>query len=984
MKKQFVFFRGVLNKKFNYLKFIFPIMLFFFTISIHSNAQSAYGSYFNYNCNDTYEPIGGSSVSSINSNGLTLFNKKIIINGNFIVDKNLTLYNCKVQMGPNATIDVKSNVRFTAIQTVFASCNSTWNAILLRINAGIQFNTCLFRDANAAAIVFTPGYKPLTGLTNVIVNCVFANDRIGISSDAGAGSSSINNLSPMKFTGNKFLKSEEPLPTGVPRVKMERGMSLIKTTGVIGTAGTPNLFNSAQSGSKHGIFVSRSTVTVTNCEFKAYQQGAEVDLTTMYGIYAIESNLTVDNSSGKCIFRENTRGGILSEKTKTLVVKKADFYDAPDGGVQLWAIRCINNDMPANITIEENFVDYYEKKSSGIEIHRPATSDPTAPNISVKRNKIYLDGGGGQSDGIFVTPGTGIPENKMYIEGNEVHIRGVVTFACGIRVYGKTKAKGYKILNNKVLYETPYVITNGGNPIYTSWGIALIDANSGETVDSPFAHEINGNTVDVSTYSAFPSNSLNENVYSMAQCGIHLESSPHTTVKGNTVTNAYRDFHIWKNNSDCDFRCNTMNFANYGLSCDDTDIDMSDQTQKGNLWASTSYAHLGAVAWKRDGPGLTSPLLTYPNFRFFVNPNIIDHKPDTWLPVDWFVDDTQEFPGCGGNIINEPPIRYFTPSQTNILYGIPNNGFTSVRNWDERREMNTSILSIPAISSQSLDAVNWKNSQLNSSAYKFSSIENDLAAATVMPLSTETILRQVVNIEAYHFNQLVSISQIIENGSTDSVALGIQLQVHVDSLQSLQEQYQNIVYTYEQQKMIALSLVKTNINTLPDTASFEFARKKWLKYKIKKLMGDSLAQADINDLIAIANSCILDLGATITDAARSIPYEQGAVYWSDENLGYENCPLGDERQSNVQDTKAQKIQITPNPANQQLEVRAKDKEAQINQWEIVDMLGRSYGRVSCHSNTITIPISDLPSGNYTIRGIYSNGTPFASRFIIVH
>jgi hypothetical protein len=962
-------------------------MLFFFTISIHSNAQSAYGSYFNYNCNDTYEPIGGSSVSSINSNGLTLFNKKIIINGSFFVDKNLTLYNCKVQMGPDATIVTQGGVRFTAIQTVFASCNSTWNAIIIEKNAGIQFNTCLFRDAKVA-IQFKTGYSPPAGFTNIIVKCVFVNDKTGILSSAALGGT--NNLSPMKFTGNKFLKSEEPLPTGVPRVTMEIGMRLTKTTGKIGSAGTPNIFENSQyvtgqPGSRNAMWIANSTITVSNCEFKEFSDGAEIDATSMYGIYAIESNLTVDNSSGKCIFRENSRGGILSEKTKTMVVKGAEFYDAPDGG-QRWAIRCINNDMPANITVEDNFVDYIRKgKSSGIYIERPITSDPTAPNISVKGNKIYFDGSGGQSDGIFVSPGTGVPENKMYIEGNEVHIRGVVDFACGILVYGKTKAKGYKILNNKVYYESPYVSPNLNSPERTSWGIALVDANTGEPVGSEFAHEITGNTVDVSTYSAFSQNTLNQyNVYSMAQCGIHLESSPHTTVKGNTVTNAYRDFHIWKNNSDCDFRCNTMNFANYGLSCQDEAVDMWDQLQKGNLWASSSYSHLGAAAWKRDATGFSTTLPSISTFNFFVNPNIIDHKPDTWLPVDWFVDNTQDFPGCGGNIINEPPIRYFTPSQTNILYGIPNNGFTSVRNWDERREMNTSILSIPAISSQSLDALNWKNSQLNSSPYKFSLIENDLAAATVMPLSLETTLRQVMNKEAYHFNQLVSISQIIENGSPDSIALGIQLQVHADSLQSLQEQYQNIGYAYEQQKMIALGLVKTNINTLPDTASFEFARKKWLKYKMKKLMGDAITQSDIDDLIAMANSCILDLGATITDAARVIPYEQGAAYWSDEKLGYKNCPLKGERQSNVYDAKVQGIQIAPNPADQQLEVRAKDNETQISQWEIMDMLGRSYGRVSCHSNTITIPISDLPSGNYTIRGIYSNGTPFASRFIIVH
>lgn len=960
-------------------------MLFFFTISIHSNAQSAYGSYFNYNCNDTYEPIGGSSVSSINSNGLTLFNKKIIINGSFFVDKNLTLYNCKVQMGPDATIVTQGGVRFTAIQTVFASCNSTWNAIIIEKNAGIQFNTCLFRDAKVA-IQFKTGYSPPAGFTNIIVKCVFVNDKTGILSSAALGGT--NNLSPMKFTGNKFLKSEEPLPTAVPRVTMEIGMRLTKTTGKIGSAGTPNIFENSQyvtgqPGSQNAMRITSSTITVSNCEFKGFNDGAQIDATSNYGIYALESNLTVDNSSGKCIFRENYRGGILSEKTKTLVVKGAEFYDAPDDGLQLWAIRCINNDMPANITIEDNFVDYKRKgKSSGIEIDRPSTSDPTVPNISVKGNIIFLQGDITFSDGIFVKS-LGGAENKMIIEDNDIHYAGRVSDGSGIRVYGKLKAKGYKILNNKVSYETPYVITNGSNSIYASWGIALIGANSGETVDSPFAHEINGNIVDVTTYSPFSHNSLNANVYSMAQCGIHLESSPHTRVKGNTVSNAYRDFHIWKNNTGCDFRCNTMNFANYGLSCDDTDIDMSDQTQKGNLWAS-SYAHLGAVAWKRDGPLSTSPLSSLSTFKFYVNPNILDHKPDTWLPVDWFQDNFDNFPGCGGNIINEPPIRYFTPNQTNILYGIPNNGFTSVRNWDERREMNTSILSIPAISSQSLDAVNWKNSQLNSSAYKFSSIENDLAAATVMPLSLETTLRQVMNKEAYHFNQLVSISQLIENGSTDSVALGIQLQVHADSLQSLQEQYQNIGYAYEQQKMIALGLVKTNINTLPDTASFEFARKRWLKYQTKKLMGDAINQADIDDLIAMANSCILDLGATITDAARAIPYEQGAIYWSDENLGYKNCPLSGERESNVQDTKVQEIQIAPNPADQQLEVRAKDNETQISQWEIMDMLGRSYGRVSCHSNTITIPISDLPSGNYTIRGIYSNGTPFASRFIIVH
>jgi hypothetical protein len=970
-----------LNMKAKFLKQLNFNWVFFWGVLLFSNqafSQTAYGPFFDFSCSDTYEDIGGQSVSSINPNGLNLTNKKIFINGVFTVDRNLVMFNCKIKMGPNAQIVTSGNVLLFASKTVFSGCNSPWLKIEIKPGAKFRFSTCLFRDAKEAALVVASGYSPTAGTTNWIRDCVFVNDNIGISA---VGQHQFVNLTPMSFYGNRFLK-ETGSPTGIPSITMIEGIHLANCNWVIGSTGTINLFDHGENPSATGIWAIGSTLKVSNCEFTDLFQDYTTTFQKGVGIYAKNSNLIVKQELGynKCVFKRNKRAGILTYNMRHLNVSGADFIDN-----EKWAIRSEDNDAPAQIIIENNFVQCnQEGEQSGFFIVRPVVSNETFPNSSIYNNKIFLQAGRNDFQrGIEVRsyPNT---MNKMVIEKNEIHFAKSSYQAHGILVTGANTVRGYKILNNKIYYESPNVVTNENDNTYSSWGIGLVSANSGETSYTEFINEIRDNLVNITTYSGnMPVGSTEANPNSVVLCGIHVRNCPYTRVKNNTVNNAFRDFHMWFDNNHCDFACNTMGFSNFGLVAAGaavSDIHMDDQNQKGNKWPS-SYAVIDALA-KTDAAG--QPAVNI-DFKFKANPDIQYHFPAQWLPVDWFQVNYDPVAECGSR--NEPPIyndlrKYLSSLQTNLINGTQPADATLARLWDHKRDLCLALFNTPLISSEFPIATTWLNAQIGTSGRLFANADQNIKNAMIFPATTEAQLIALFAQRSQYFSQMQSLTTSLENGTPDSIAVSMLIQLKTDSLCIVTNQIDTIINQTMATRQSQLTTVSGQVNNLPDTAMYEFARKKLFGFQIKTLKGDTLTSSEIVELTSISKGCFFDLGSTVQDAQLLLPADIQVKFLTDEHVNYENCTDRNAISNKNDRYILSKVAIFPNPALDYINAKPLAQDLQISKWQIVDILGHQLLSGKGTSSNIRIDIKQLSVGIYTFSGTLDNGAFFYTAFTI--
>jgi hypothetical protein len=111
--------------------------------------------------------VGGTTnASSLTEN--VWFNKKVDINGTFVINKNFQIEFCTLRMGNGATIRVEGNNSFSTASSKYFNCNGFWTGILVA-SAGSSFvyiQGCHIEDSrravhviNAASLVYLIGNR---------------------------------------------------------------------------------------------------------------------------------------------------------------------------------------------------------------------------------------------------------------------------------------------------------------------------------------------------------------------------------------------------------------------------------------------------------------------------------------------------------------------------------------------------------------------------------------------------------------------------------------------------------------------------------------------------------------------------------------------------------------------------------------------------------------------------------------------------------
>ncbi len=951
-------------------------LLLLFSISSPIISQTVYGSNFSFDCDDNFETLSADSVSEINNQGLNLQNKKIVINGTFTVDRNFSLVNCKVKMGPNAQIITSGNVRFNAVWTVFAGCTSPWSRITINQGATIRFTSCLIRDANNMGIRFAQGYGPQNGSPSWIRNCVFVNDAIGIQA---LGAQLPVNLGALSFSGNRFLSEENTFtPTNVPSITMRIGISLQSCNGQIGSTGAVNVFNHSENDTQCGIMINSSSVRISNCEFIGFRHGGVNNETTGCGILATGSVLYVEKSGtfNKCTFRNSFRG-IVTRMSRKVSIKGAEFYDTQTEFFRK-AILCLSPETSSKIEVNDNFISL-TRPISAIDVRRPSAPLSSDSISTINNNKLYIGGiqaGSTLHTGILVA-GDNNSFNKMLIRNNQVHFITGCRDCNGIEVLGANMTKGYKIQDNKVYYKGDLLPGNS-----SAWGIALEASDSGEPLGSELAHEISDNVVDITDYQTGTGFSRLVNSCSPVQCGIHVRACPNLTVRNNKVGNAFRNFHMQNDNNNCDFSCNEMNGGYWGLSCNNSDL--SDQNFKNNKWL-VGHEQADASLWLWFNNGST-PIDQNPAYFFRADQTNPILFPDLIEPTTWFVDDNTVPRVCGSQVItptnpNGDIRNHFSSFHTNVILGTNNPGWTDVKLWDEKRLIHQTLLRNPSIA-QTIPAVNtWKISQNNTSAQQFAQAEVGMFGLVVPSAAMAAQIQQYYRqIDAY-FAVFSNLSAALEAGTPDSTAMGIQLNMYSDSLALVNKLLLSALEDIQTTKTNALTSYEGNLLALPDTTPQEQLRKEFLLLRMQQLKSDTFTQTAFNRLAEIADTCYSVYGETVLDAPRLLPYEMGAEYIHNE-YPIDNCTPRERSVVGGEQSQIANIQVAPNPASEVLNIHAASHKL-ILRWEIFSQLGKVQQTGEPNAAQFSIDIRNIPTGTWYIKCYTDGNAVSTTKFIII-
>ena len=946
-------------------------LVFIFLLPTLAHSQSTYGAVFDFSCSDQYLQLQGASVSELTSspNGITFTDQNISISGpTFTVDRNITFIRCKVRMESGAEIITSGNVTFRAEQTVFTGCSSAWRGVTIGAGCVLRLHQTLFRDVTGGAISFLPGYK--TTLTNRITNCVFVNTRVGISAQS-FGSAPIN-LSPMLFSGNRFLE-ESTIYSGAPRQIRLTGIQLNFCTAEIGRQGTLNTFNGAFGTA--AIRIQNSDVRLANCRFQNVNVSGNSIINASFSRLVMRKENTwgacsfINNNGIRCINVTNNRGTEIDGNNFSNTANDRVIDITP--GTTYAQVLIKNN------TFSMGSVEY------GIRVVRAGTNDPLAPGSVIEGN-IFSKYGQTSNSYIIYVDHESSAYNSFYIQRNTITFFENRAQSYGIFIQGDGTYvnRGIYVLDNTIHYNGPLILD--GTYYDPSFGIALQGCYPYLKDKNVYASEVSGNTIDAATINTGcnPTSMLKEaNCFSIIQCGVHISASQNVKIFGNHVENAFRDFHFEGPNDNCDFRCNEMGYAHTGLNCQ-TNTNMSDQELKSNFWLANSigYKAAGAYYWDiSSSSSVTTFPIPNPVFKFFVNPDLPDHAPAVFAPSGWFEDryeDEKCTPTKGGGIPESWVDGILPLRQINVLNGHYDNGLSKAEKWDTDRELIMTLRRIPQITDSSVLAYNWQQQQQNSSAQMYTDMER-----TIYDVITPT-----PNVDEYQsemdrlMETLSALNELAFAPQADSLTITIQINLVADSIAKYREEVLVADSLHRTSIIAQLNAIESQIPNLPDTALYEIARKKILNWTIQRFKVDTFSAAQVAEQVNIADACFDQYGQSTIDALRFLHPDD----YIENYIGNETRKTCTENRSrNNTNTHTQNnLTIWPNPATEWTEVLIpeayRDNEAVLR---VTSLDGGVLWSSQISGDVIRVPLSNFPSGVYLIC-LSAKGMPYACEKLV--
>lgn len=931
---------------------LFRLLMFMLMTSIflpnRINAQATF-------CGQSVtESITSASISTLFPGGGTWPTGSIIgVSGILTVDQSITLSGVDFIMGAGASIRVQGTGVVLAANsfTKFRACKNVsspqmWQGITVQTGASIAFSDVSLRDAWIGLRFLSTA----NGTANSMLRCNLFNNMYGM------GIFSHAFFRPTEFSANT-IKRQTPDAILLPPPgasysgsRLHRGIWITSSTVDLATGAVQRNFIEDY---RFGVWNFSSTVTLANMTLRSQSNDPILqDTLDGTGIFSWQSDLNVGGAgTANCVFQIPENSGIISRNTRSLSVVGA-FFDNPS----IYGIRCAQSiKLSAPISIRSNKFDLNAASPiSAIYVERPP-SGPTSTNVFINRNTIKRNNGHDKKNMVMIDVQGKVPAFDItLISDNPIDVDREWPQINGIRVTGK--GRNYQIIDNKNLTWDVNSNPTAAAATLKSRGIIAADLMDG-------FHLINGNTIT--------STLLNDKSYLRA--GIFMENNPLAVSLCENITNStHKGIECRGNLNSTILTKNRMGAAAFGLYCE-AGNSMPPQDRQENVWTAGSYFNWGARY-----NAVVAPF----NFFYDASTVIANDLPPTVAPPGWFIPKPGSNAFCGFPMDTTNAGGYISDYEQDYINGViePN---TTARNWDTRQGLLYKFFQLPALLTGNTAASNYlsANQTSNSSPYRFAMAEylfdqayslSPTVAGQFASASTQiqTLSTQIEVLDAQQALDTTTYDLVIAQQRATAF---VQLSSAATSLELLRTQANPILQQ-------GLQTALTYTNTLPTAMPYEGNLKDILVFAIRSAIGDSLVETDFARLRQIAAQCPSVGGISVRRAPQWMLHEEGIDY-SDKDWD-SGCAATYYDDAAARISTAKSIQITPNPANDYLQILFPEKAD--GAWLVSDAVGRMVRKGIVDTTSLWLNTQDWNSGFYFMTWKNTQGRMETVKLIITH
>jgi hypothetical protein len=423
-------------------------------------------------------------TSTINVVGKTFY-----INGTFTVDQNLTLFNCRVNFGPNAKIKVINGKTLSIKQfsVLKAGCEVMWDGIYVDGSTTSKFNM-----GNSDFLDAINGVVSKDGAQLTVTGNRFNKNRIAIKVMPFAGTHTAlisgNTFScvPSVYTQpNIYLLPPYNTERGLMGIYV-KGSGLVQNNLTIGATSSAATFNLFTTGLRIGIRVEKANVNIYNCKFnniseqkvgKAIWAVSQIPNIFTNGLNQFKLIVGGTLSNQACEFMNCTYAVYTDTCMRSDIINnKVDRTAA--GGLVLASGFSINNITAGILQVVNIKGNTIKNMDAGILCNRNTRCQTNIRDLNTIDHTWYATSTANKTgiavtdinstNGLYVIYNNDIKDvqigvnlksvNKAVVEGNRINVRNGALFfgARAIFVAGNVQAQ----IKNNQLKAVPAASTN--------------------------------------------------------------------------------------------------------------------------------------------------------------------------------------------------------------------------------------------------------------------------------------------------------------------------------------------------------------------------------------------------------------------------------------------------------------------------------------------------------------------------------------------
>jgi hypothetical protein len=883
-----------------------PFFLFYFVASFlfaqKANAQTP-------NPCETFE--ADIVIPAISNIGYTLPNPAvgldIEIQGNLQLSSDFRFENCNIRFRTTGKITVPSNIRLTIENSeLFACAPEMWDGIHVQSQSILVMRNSTVQDAYNG--IFSKGYSRL-----YLSNNDFFSNVVGINCEPAPG---LQTSTPLfgQFESNRFSATFQPpfLNDGTSRATT--GIRLFKINTSLG-GGLQNTFTQLPTG----IYIEGSTANIYRCQF----------IENRIGLHTIKSRVSQKGLGNNAFLPTFRQCGYGIRASGSTLVARESYYE----NNTIVSIRMEGQSDISDVEIYDN--GFYNDNQVGLEPMADLTF----------HSQISFDTDNDATINFTKVRSISIHDNIFSVNTPTVSMSSIVIY--NIRV-----SKNYDIYDNNFTYEAGFELGEIRGEM-TVAPFRLVDNNVLTRGTSSGIFHLHG-------FSAPNSEVVNCNVTGTipSPVGGYFGASQHVAFRSEVS-------HLnWCNNSvenmpnglkfygDCDtsYISEHQTGANVGIGLFiESGARIGPQDLRGNTWPS-SPAYRNA---RCNG----DPLLSY----FWADFSLPGHNPINPIPAtDWFENKsgnegcmpTSGLGGLKGNV------------KTLLEGGITDANTDALTIWQIRRTLVDLLGTHPEWQINNSPAANFYSEYNNHRIGQFAIARRTLRSALKLSASQDQMLDSYHSNMLTHLETMESMESLLAQYPENSNYLNTWLQASSNLVLNGNEcalLEESINSTQQTALLGALALY----NQIIPVEIWEQNEKNLYVLLLQQMTNTSTQnkEVQVNMIRSIAAQCSR-LGGETVDFARSLlPAAEFKAYllMAEEP----SCPKGTERGALTGAVVYNFINITPNPANNLLQIQYSDTPIS-GTLTVTDITGR------------VILVEKLDGRNATIQtGAWANGVYYA-------